>query len=253
MVKIAMAAVLAALLAPRPGEAAELTREQRQAMRHNRAGQQALANERYEEAVAEFEAAVRLDPVLVPSHYGLGQAYMALKDYKAAVRAYARCEEAFHEQESMALTDRMAAEKRLDEYIRALEDDLRYLQRMAQGTNLNAQRAQQASQNKEQQISTLKTRRMRTTDAPEPTPAWLSLALGSAYFRDSDLARAEEAYKKAVEVDPRLGEAHNNLAVVYLLTGRVAEAEAEIQAAESSGFRVNPQFKKDVAARRKAP
>lgn len=250
MVQMMTTALLAAFLAPAPGPADQRSREQRDAWRHYRSGQQALATERYEEAASEFQAAVRLDPMLVPAHYGLGQAYMALKEYPEAVRAYTRCEQAFHEQEAAALTDRLAGDRRLDDYIKALEDDLRYLQRMAQGSNTNAQRAEQASATKEQQISLLKARRMRTTDSPEPTPAWLSLALGSAQFRVSDMAAAEASFKKALEVKPDLGEAHNNLAVVYLLTGRVPEAEAEIQAAEKSGFKVNPQLKKDVAARK---
>ena len=49
---------------------------------------------------------------------------------------------------------------------------------------------------------------------------------------------------------PSLGEAHNNLAVVYMLTGRIREAEAAVEKAEAAGFRVNPQLKKDIKARK---
>ena len=88
---------------------------------------------------------------------------------------------------------------------------------------------------------------MRTVNGgPEPMPAWISLALGSAYFRSDALPDAEREYRAAIEVDPKLGEAHNNLAVVYMLTQRYAEADAEIKAAEKSGFRVNPQLKEDL-------
>ncbi len=44
----------------------------------------------------------------------------------------------------------------------------------------------------------------------------------------------------------KVGEAHNNLAVVYLLTGRYPEAEAAIKAAEANGVKMNPQLKEDV-------
>jgi len=67
------------------------------------------------------------------------------------------------------------------------------------------------------------------------------------------MADAEREYRAAIAVDPKLGEAHNNLAVVCMLTGRFADAEQEIKAAEKSGFRVNPQLKEDLqkaAARR---
>ena len=52
-------------------------------------------------------------------------------------------------------------------------------------------------------------------------------------------------------MNPTFGEAHSNLAVVYLITGRATEAEAEVKAAEKAGFRVNPKLKEDIAARKK--
>ena len=45
---------------------------------------------------------------------------------------------------------------------------------------------------------------------------------------------------------PKLGEAHNNLAVVLMLTKRYPEATEELKAAEAAGFKVNPQFKEDL-------
>ena len=56
-------------------------------------------------------------------------------------------------------------------------------------------------------------------------PAWVSLSLGSAYFRSGRLADAEREYKATIEADRKSGEAYSNLAVVYLKTGRIAEAE----------------------------
>ncbi len=53
----------------------------------------------------------------------------------------------------------------------------------------------------------------------------MSLALGSAYFRAERFADAEREYKAAIAADSKAGEAHNNLAVVYLQTGRYDEAE----------------------------
>ena len=78
------------------------------------------------------------------------------------------------------------------------------------------------------------------------TPAWISIALGSAYFRSGAMPDAEREYLAAIKADPKLGEAHNNLVVLYMLTHRYAEANAELQAAEKSGFRVNTQLKDDL-------
>jgi Tfp pilus assembly protein PilF len=82
-------------------------------------------------------------------------------------------------------------------------------------------------------------------------PAYVSLSLGSAYFRSGNLAEAEKYYREAIATDPKAGEAHNNLAVVYLETGRASEAEKEVQAAEKAGFKVHPQLKADIQAAKK--
>jgi Flp pilus assembly protein TadD len=58
---------------------------------------------------------------------------------------------------------------------------------------------------------------------------------------------AEQEYKAALDVNPAFGEAHSNLAVVYLVTGRATEADGEVKAAEKAGFRVNPKLKADIA------
>ncbi len=54
------------------------------------------------------------------------------------------------------------------------------------------------------------------------------------------MADAEREYRAASKVEPKLGEAHNNLAVVLVLTGRLDDAEREMKAAEKAGFRVSP-------------
>ena len=85
-----------------------------------------------------------------------------------------------------------------------------------------------------------------TIEAAYQPPAAVLLALGSALFRDGDVATATRYWEAAIGSDPKLGEAHNNLAAVYFQTGRSREAEAEIKSAEKAGFRVNPQLKEDV-------
>src|SRR5262249_49622125 len=74
---------------PRPAPAAVTVseRDQREAVKHYRAGQDALTHELYEQAEQEFKQAVKLDPLLVAAHHGLGQTMMATKRYPEAVDA----------------------------------------------------------------------------------------------------------------------------------------------------------------------
>jgi Flp pilus assembly protein TadD len=99
----------------------------------------------------------------------------------------------------------------------------------------------------EQRLEELETlRRGRNFTDRFQAPAELSLALGSAYYRKGDLADAEREWLAAVEVNPHLGEAHNNLAAYYLMTGRKKLAEDAVVAAERARYRVPAQLKEDI-------
>lgn len=235
-----------ALAAPDDGE-----RDRKAAAKHYRAGKEAQTHEDLTVAEREFREAVRLDPLLVAAHYGLGQVMMATKRFPDAVAAFLAAREAFAQGQSNELANGMAAQRRLDDQIRALQDDVATARRATSGPNAGG--IQQAIDRNEDQIKTLQSLRNRGDTGPLPTPHWLSFALGSAYFRSGDLAKAEEQYRAALEQKPDLGEGHLNLAVVCMLTGRLDEAKAEVAAAEKSGVKVPPGLKDDIARRAAAP
>jgi Flp pilus assembly protein TadD len=211
------------------------------AMKHLRLGQENLHEEKWDVAEREFKAAARLEPSLEMAHYGLGQVYMATKRFPAAIDAYLACREAFRANVALQAGHDLLAERRLDDQIQALEEER---------TLINSGRLRPmlsgGSMELDRRISDLRSARFHDATGVPDTPTWISIALGSAYFRNGAMADAEREYRAAVAVDPKLGEAHNNLAVVCMLTGRFDEADAEIKAAEKAGFRVNPQLKKDL-------
>lgn len=240
-----LASLIATPAAQEPLGRAVADRDRAEALRHYRLGQDAFRNEHLEVAEREFQTAATLDPTLELAPYGLGQVYMATKRFHPAVAAYQKCREVFLANSTAVLGDQLARERRIDDQIQALEDEQRLYQQPGKNANTAAARAN--LQNLDMRIRAMKDAKHRTTGGgPEPTPAWLSLALGSAYFRAGRTADAEREYREALKVDPKLGEAHSNLAVVCLVTSRFAEADAEIAAAEKAGFAVNPQLKADV-------
>jgi tetratricopeptide (TPR) repeat protein len=191
--------------------------------------------------------AIDLDPLLTLAHYGLGQAYMGLKEYRSAIRAYSGCREAFRTLHSLAATNRIAVERRRDDEIRELEDNLMSMESgRVKGVNpVTRSRMQDRIRDLE------KNRNQGLTGVEEfRTPSEVSLAIGSAYFRAGDLAEAETSYLAAIAGNPRMGEAHNNLAVIHMINGRLDEAEKEVRLAEQAGFKVNPMFKDDLRKRR---
>ncbi len=237
-----MAVVVALLLAVLAGAPqVSPSREHLDALRHLRLGQENMHAEQWDKAEAEFHAAVRLEPALEMAHYGLGQVFMNTKRFPEAVGAYLACRDAFNANTARRANNDAEAQRALDDEIRSLEEEKTLLvtgrvTAMTSGGPIDLDR----------RISDLKARRFRDAKSAPTTPAWISLALGSAYFRSGAMPDAEREYLAAIKADPKIGEAHNNLAVVYMLTQRYAEANSEIKAAEKSGFRVNPQLKEDL-------
>jgi protein O-GlcNAc transferase len=220
-----------------PGHVAVSRPRHREALAHYRAGLESMREESWENAEREFRTAVRLDPSLVMAHYSLGEARMSLHRYPEAVRAFLDCQEAYHEVAArQELSQTLADQRRLDE-IQEVKDAI--------GRSSRKPEDSRQALRLESRLQRLEAERLRETTSME-TPAEFSLALGSAYFRSGRPADAEREYRAAVRADPGLGEAHNNLAVLCFLTGRLDEAETEVTSAERSGYVVSPRFKTDL-------
>jgi tetratricopeptide (TPR) repeat protein len=238
-------AVLAAILVVVSSVAASAQKpasdeNRREAQRHYRSGQEFMRAERFDRAAEEFSKAVQNDPLFTIAHYFLGQAYGSQKRYADAIKAYHDCIEASRAIYALQQTNRFEAEKLRDEEIRELRDTVSRMQHQGANSGL-ALRATQL----EQQLQNVENSKTSVETAFHP-PAEVLLALGSALFHDNRLSEAESEWRAAIEVNPKLGEAHNNLAALYLMTGRLDESEREMKAAESSGYRVNPQMKEDL-------
>ena len=231
-------AVVLIVVASAPVNAQQIAdeRSRLEATEHYRQGEQFMLRERFSDAVEAFTAATGKNPLLTVAHYQLGQAYMALQRYASAIKAYQDCIEAERSLFSLAQGNQFAAEKQRDETIRELRESREVLIRAGQG--LKATRV-------ENQLRELEDQRSSLSQTFRPSGEVL-LALGSAFFRNGNREEAFVQWRAAVETNPKLGEAHNNLAVIYMMSGRKAEAEAAVKAAEKAGFRVNPQLKEDI-------
>jgi Tfp pilus assembly protein PilF len=229
---LAAGAPLQAQLTDQPGR--------QEAIQQFRAGQEYMSAEQFEAAASAFSRAVEKDRLFSIAHYGLGQANMSLRRYASAIKAYKDAIEAMRTLHGLQQTSRFEVD-------RQREDEIRELKSVLDRPGIRAPTRLQL----EQRLRDLEDQRHSTGVAFRP-PAELLLALGSAYFRNGDTEGAEANWNAAIEVNQKYGEAHNNLAVIYMQTGRLTEAEHELKLAEKNGFRVNPQFKADLKERQKA-
>ncbi len=209
-------------------------------------GVEQMSRERFEQAARSFEFAVEVDPTFDMAFYMLGRAHMALKNYVLAIRALSTCRELHLAEASRVFQDGQDANGLRRERIMELEGFIRELEQRTQTDRVREQIRQFRERIRQLQAPSLDAGLQRI----DAVPAYVWLSLGSAYFRSGNLAEAEKAYVAAVAADSKIGEAHNNLAVVYMETGRYDEAESAVKAAEKAGMHV-PQALKDEIRRRK--
>lgn len=210
----------------------------RTAYNHYVRGQEFMQAELFDRAVGEFQNAIRNDRLFTDAHYSLGQAYMGLRRYASAIQAYERCLDAARTIFSMREQDRAKTDQLITDQLRALREALAQTGRMAVG-----QRA--AVLGIDSRIRELERSKSGLVNRFEP-PAQVLLALGSAHYRNGNAIAARQRWEEAVDANAKLGEAWNNLAVVYMQSGRRGEAEAAVRNAERNGFRVNPNLKDDI-------
>ena len=74
------------------------------------------------------------------------------------------------------------------------------------------------------------------------TNATVYVALGSAFMGNNDLSNARDAFEKAVSLNPDLGDAHYNLAILYMERNPPdpANAEREYMRAIQAGAAPDP-------------
>jgi tetratricopeptide (TPR) repeat protein len=180
--------------------------------------------------------------------YSLGQAQMALKRYPEAVEAYLGCQVVFERFSTLDSQERSAIERQREDELHELRDSLQRVNagKIKGGSTVGLQ------VRLEERIRVLEASRQRGNEQNGGVPAEVALALGSARFRAGQLPEAEKDYEAAVGANPDLGAAYNNLAVLYMLSGRYDQAKDAVRKAEKAGVQVSPQFKADLAQRAKS-
>jgi len=213
-------------------------------------GLELMQRESFEEAIPHFRTATTLDPMHWLAYYAMGQAQMSLKRYPEAVQAYSSSREAFLRYASLDATQHDAMERAREDEIREVRDQLL---RVEQGKVKGVAGRPGGSQEVQLQdrLRVLEGTRLRGKEGVRTVPAGLMLGLGSAYFRTGQLAEAQASFLEAVKIDPRLGPAHNNLAVVFMMNGRYDEAKEAVKRAEKAGTRVADNFKQELDRRAK--
>ncbi len=249
MTRLGLLAVSALLLTAVPA-AAQIDPVRERARVQWKIGWENMKAESFEAAAKSFQNAIDIDPKYEDAYYGLGRADMAMKKFVEAVAAYSKARDLYRADAGRQFANASEMRRARENKILDIDENIRLLRSGPQTMQTNDQVRQFEDRKRELQEAIQ--RGNNVSIETNSVPAWISLALGSAYFRTGNMADAEREYKAAIEADGKTGEAHSNLAVVYLQTGRIEEAEKSVKAAEKAGFKVHPMLKQDIAAKKKS-
>ena len=234
---------LVLLSAPLHGQ---VSPERERARPHVRTAWEFMRTESWPDAAKAFQQAIDVDREFEDAYYGLGLANMRMKKFGEAIPAYVKCRDLYQAMAGKQFSNRQDAQRYRQDRMTEIDEVTRQLQSGPQ-SQATQERLRQLQEQK-RQIQEYAQRSGGLT-VGQSVPAFVYLALGSAYFRTQQFADAEREYKAAIAIDPKSGEAFNNLAVVYLQTGRAKEAEDAVRSAEKAGFKVHPQLKADIKAK----
>lgn len=234
-------------------EDAQAKQRLQESERHYRLGVEALQTERYEDAEEELRRAVKLDPNSYLAYFSLGKTYIALKQCEDSVRAYLACRQAWDRSVADSTERGFDREARREDQIRVLQDRIRELETAQRAARSDVERQRIQERIALIEVGMRSIERLRGSDhgVPDP-PAEFALALGSAYLRAGSVDEAEKAYREALKLRPKYGEAHNNLAVICIKRGDYEEAHSHVKAAQKAGFKIHPQLVADIDAARRA-
>ena len=228
------------------GAWAQPSSEREQARPHVRTAWAFMRAEAWPEAAKSFQQAIDIDEQFEDAYYGLGQARMRMKGYAEAIEAYLKCRDLYRAYAGKQFTSKQDAQRHRNDRLIEIDESIRQFQTGPQ-TATSQDRLRQLQEQRRQIQEYIS--RGSNMSIENSVPAFVSLALGSAYFRTERFTDAEREFKAAIAADAKLGEAHSNLAVVYLQTGRYREADDEVKAAERAGYKVHPELKREIKAK----
>ena len=240
------AVVVSAILLAGAGAYAQMRAERERARPFFRTAQGLMRSEQYPEAAKSFQQAIDTDREFEDAYYGLGLANMRMRKYSEALVSYTRCRDLYQAMAGKQFSSKQDAQRYRQDRLTEIDESIRTYQSGPQ-----TMQSQDSVRQLQQQKREIQDRISRGSDMSisNTIPSFVSLALGSAYFRLQQWPDAEREFKAAIAADPKSGEALNNLAVVYLQTGRFKEADDAVKAAEKAGYNVHPQLKQDIKAK----
>jgi protein O-GlcNAc transferase len=212
-----------------------------------------FADKNYEDAKERFEQVLQSLPNHAEARFYLGCSHYSTNDYQAALVELSRAIESYPEWQKYKY-DRETehyhyAQSRIIELqneLRQMLGDGNYNAYMSGGLKgLHSVPKEDAARviNIQRELTAMK-EVVLPKSANEEIPAPYYLHTGNCYLRLKKYNEAFENYQRAVQADPKLAEAHHNLALIYYMAKQYENSWKHLELAKQYGAKTNPDFEK---------
>src|SRR5205823_921577 len=152
-----------------------------------------------------FQEAIDIDPGFDLAYYMLGRVRMQQRQYPDAVAAFTKARDLSLSQAGKQFATAQDRQRSRRERMIEIDEVLRVTRQGPQTAQAQDQIRQLEERKRQLQESI---NQGNDIGVDTTVPAYVSLSLGSAYYRAGNRAEAEKYYKEAVTTDPKSGEAH---------------------------------------------
>lgn len=213
-------------------------------------GKAFLLKGKYEEAEKKLQRALETLPEHAIAAYFLADCYYRMGRLDEGLAAIQKAEANFGDfnrvlyRWQMTQVDQIAADKiRQNDLLADLQNRLSQAKTDSERSQIQNEISRaQASQNSSAQQT-----KEQLAYESYATPGDYYYVHGNLLFKKKDYPAALGQYLKAVEVDPKHGNAYNNIANLYYMRREYDKAREYLEKAEANGAKINPAFKQAIA------
>jgi tetratricopeptide (TPR) repeat protein len=230
-------------------------RDLRRAIAEASRGESALEKGNLKKAKESFQRSLGAVPGFPTGHLGLGHIAMRERRFEDALDAFRAAEVGYREMSTLTIEFQSARFSRSRDELEQLRVQLSQLDSQAMRSQVRPVDGTSASEGQLARERTQVQARIRALEGMRPPstadaregPAEVLFFEGNALFNLKRLPEAIAVWEEALVRDPKLPLVQNNLAVAYWMTGRLDDAQRAMERAEALGFKVNPNFRADLA------
>jgi tetratricopeptide (TPR) repeat protein len=219
-------------------------------------GAKQFAKGKLDKAEKKLMEAIKVMPEHADAYYVMAQIHLKRKAFPEALAAITTAEKNYaataklHTFTYQEYLDRLRKQKQdLEERRQKVQEALSRWPVSASNPDPERDRLENEEQALTQNIHAVNNRLTSPIPPTFEIPADYFYIHGNALFQ---LRRAPEAaaqYQEAIRLDPKHGNAYNNMALVQFSLGKYREALDCLEQAEAAGVKVNPDFKKAVESK----